>query len=358
MRTFRVGVVGLHRGLGPARVFELMADCKVAAGCDVDAAALEQFGALFPQAHLCSTYDEMLAHGLDIVFVASPVPLHCQHTVAALEAGCHVLQEVTLASRLDECRQLLTAVQTHPRQKFMLAENCCYWAHILSWQQMWRQGQLGGFMYAEAEYIHDTRYLLRQADGSPAWRASMPPIHYCTHSLGPLLKVTGERCVAASGMRVTRGNESLPARVESGMEVAILQTASGGVIKILCAFGITREPMFHYYSIYGTEGVLETSRPPVSPLQTNAYLASVPHLRNMIELPITENVTDAPAEAMQGGHGTAEYTMIQDFLACIRDDTQPPLDIYAALRMALPGLCAHQSALQGGQMVEIPDWGG
>ena len=41
----------------------------------------------------------MLAHGLDIVFVASPVPLHCQHTVAALEAGCHVLQEVTLASQ-------------------------------------------------------------------------------------------------------------------------------------------------------------------------------------------------------------------------------------------------------------------
>ena len=229
---------------------------------------------------------------------------------------------------------------------------------------MWRQGLLGDFMYAEAEYIHDTRHLLRQADGSPAWRASMPPIHYCTHSLGPLLKVTGERCVAASGMRVAAHDgapgagqrEGLPARVESGMEVAILQTASGGVIKILCAFGITREPMFHYYSIYGTEGVLETSRPPVSPLRTNAWLASVPHLRNMIEMPVTENVTGAPAEAAQGGHGTAEYTMIEDFLACVRDDTRPPLDIYAALRMALPGLCAHQSALQGGQMVEIPDW--
>ena len=123
--------------------------------------------------------------------------------------------------------------------------------------------------------------------------------------------------------------------------------ASGGVIKILVAFGVTREPMFHYYSIYGTEGVLETSRPPVSPLQTNAYLASVPHLRNMIEFPITENVTDAPAAATQGGHGTAEYTMVQDFVACIRDDSPPPLDIHAALRMALPGLCAHESALKG-----------
>ena len=156
-------------------------------------------------------------------------------------------------------------------------------------------------------------------------------------------------------MSVSGGDGGLPARVESGMEVALLQTASGAVIKILCAFDITPEPMFHDDSLYGTEDVLETSRPPVSPLQTNAWLASVPHLRNMIEMPITENVTDAPAEATQGGHGAAEYSMIQDFLTCIRHDTRPPLDIYAALRMALPGLCAHESALQGGQMVEIPE---
>ena len=358
MRAYRVGVVGLYRGLGPAGIFDLMPDCDLAAGCDIDAAALERFGARFPHASQHSAYDEMLAQGLDIVFVASPVPLHCQHTVSALEAGCHVLQEVTLAASLDECRQILAAVRAHPRQKFMLAENCCYWAHILSWRELWRQGLLGDFLYAEAEYIHDTRHLLRSEDGSPTWRASMPAIHYCTHSLGPLLKVTGQRCVAASGMKVSSGSGDKPDRARSGVEAAILQTASGGVIKILVGFGITREPMFHYYSIYGTEGALETSRPPVSPLQTNAYLASVPHLRDMIEMPITENVTDAPAEALQGGHGTAEYTMIRDFLGCIRDDARPPLDIYAALRMALPGICAHQSALLGGQVVEIPDWEG
>lgn len=354
MRPYRVGIVGLGRGLGPARIFGLMPDCHVVAACDIDATALERFGRYFPQAHLCTVYDELLAQGVDIVFVASPLPLHCQHTVMALEAGCHVLQEVTLATTLDECQQILSAVQDHPRQKFMLAENCCYWAHILSWQQMWQQGLFGTFLYAEAEYIHDTRHLLHQPDGTPTWRATLPPIHYCTHSLGPLLKVTGERCVTACGMQVNLGDDTDPVR--SKLEVAILQTARGGVMKILCAFGIAREPMFHYYSIYGSQGTLETSRPPISPLQTNAYLATVPHLHNMIEIPLREDVTDAPAEATQGGHGTAEYTMIQDFLACIRQDTQPPLDIYAALEMALPGLCAHESALQGGQMVTIPDW--
>ena len=37
----------------------------------------------------------------------------------------------------------------------------------------------------------------------------MPAIHYCTHSLGPLLKVTGERCVAVSGMRVAGGSAAI-----------------------------------------------------------------------------------------------------------------------------------------------------
>lgn len=354
MSSYRVGVVGLRRGLGPAHMFDLMPDCQVMAGCDIDAATLERFGERFPQAQLVASYDDLLALGLDIVFVASPVPLHCHHTVAALEAGCHVLQEVTLATTLDECRQILTSVQNHPRQKFMLAENCCYWAHILSWQQMWQQGMLGSFMYAEAEYIHDTRYLLREKDGSPTWRANMKPIHYCTHSLGPLLKVTGERCKTASGMQIGHSIEGDSSRPT--MEVAIFQTESGGVIKILCAFGITREPMFHYYSIYGSEGTLETTRPPLKPLQTNAYFSSIPHLRNMIEIPVTENLPRAPQEATQGGHGTAEYAMISDFMKCIRDDTLPPIDIYAALDMAVPGLCAHESAMNGGQPVPIPHW--
>jgi hypothetical protein len=40
----------------------------------------------------------------------------------------------------------------------------------------------------------------------------------------------------------------------------------------------------------------------------------------------------------------------------LRNNTAPPIDIHAALDMSLPGLCAHQSALEGGRPVEIPDW--
>jgi predicted dehydrogenase len=359
--TYRVGISGLGRGVGPARIFALMPDCKVVAGCDPDAAARQRFEAQFPGAKGFADYNAMLRAGLDIVFVGTPMPLHREQTVAALEAGGHVLQEVTLANTIEECREILEAVKAHPRQKFMLAENNCYrapsgCAALLSWQKMWAKGWLGQFMSAEAEYIHDIRPLLRRPDGSPTWRAKRPPIVYCTHSLGPLLKVTGERCVTACGMHC--GNKLEPELGHLDFEVAIFQTSSGGVIKVLRAQAVAREPAMHYYSLYGTKGCLETTRPPASPLQTNAYFEDIPHVRTMIPLPLGENVPGAPSAATQGGHGTLEYYMVQDFMESVRNDTPPPLDIYAALEMTLPGLCAHESAMRGGEPVAIPDWRG
>jgi len=351
--TYRVGISGLGRGIGPGRVFNLMPDCKVVGGYDPDEAARKRVQEMFPDVCVFDSYEDMLAQGLDIVVVASPIPAHRDQTVAALEAGCHVLQEVTLAWTIAECRDILEAVKAHPKQKFMMGENCCYWAHIMAWRELWKRGELGEFMYAEAEYIHDIRGLLRKPDGSPTWRASRPPILYCSHSLGPLLYVTGERCVTACGMHT--GSKLEPDLNHLDFEVGIFQTSSGGVIKITKAQGVVREPMFHYYSIYGTKGCLETSRPP-EPLRTNAYFDDVPHLQNMVQMPLNENVPEAPREARIGGHGTAEYYMIEDFLDSIRNDTRPPIDIYAALDMSLPGLCAHESALQGGAPVPIPDW--
>jgi len=353
MARLRVGIAGARRGASLASVFALMPDCEIAAACDPDASRLEEFGIRFPGAALYSDYPDMLETGLDIAVIASPVPMHCVQTVAALEAGCHVLQEVTLGQTLEECRDILGAVLVHPRQKFMLAENCCYWAHILSWKGMYAQGLLGEFLYAEAEYIHDVRSLMRAEDGSLTWRASLPPIHYCTHSLGPLLWVTGDRCVTACGLAGPSRLE--PDMSSPDMEVGIFSTASGGVVKILAGFRVVREPSFHYYSIYGTRGCLETVRPP-KPLATVSYLSQVPHLQNMIEMPLGYSMPGASRDAERGGHGTAERDMVAAFLRSIWSDTDPPIDIYRALDMAVPGLCAHESALQGGKPVDVPAW--
>ena len=75
----------------------------------------------------------------------------------------------------------------------------------------------------------------------------------------------------------------------------------------------------------------------------------------MIEMPITEKRDRRAGRGDTGRTWHRRVQMIQDFVACIRDDTPPPLDIHAALRMALPA-CTRMKALCKRADGEIPDW--
>jgi len=66
---------------------------------------------------------------------------------------------------------------------------------------------------------------------------------------------------------------------------------------------------------------------------------------------------NAPEEARSGGHGTSEYYMIRDFLASIVNDTTPPIDVLRATEWTIPGIIAHQSAMQNGKWLEVPRLG-
>ena len=111
--TYRVGVAGLRRGVGLARMFDVMPDCRLVALCDTNEETLGRAGEQFPGAARYVDYCEMLGHGMDVVVVATPIPVHRDQTIAALEAGCHVLQEVTLADTVGSCGDIVRAVEAH-----------------------------------------------------------------------------------------------------------------------------------------------------------------------------------------------------------------------------------------------------
>ena len=343
----KVGVVGLRRGVSFLRMFALHKETQVVAACDIDeeraASVKEQMGIEAAYAD----YDEFLNHDMDIVVVATPMPFHVSQSIAALESGKHVLSEVIVANSMDECEPLVKAVKKS-KKKYMLAENCCYWYFVEKWGEMVADGKIGKPIYAEAEYVHDTRSLMRDSEGDLRWRASRPPIHYCTHSLGPILSVMNDRCVSAVGM--STGVNVAPDLGAIDMEVGLFRTEKGAVIKVLRGASIERKPAFHYYSIYGTGGCLETAR---GAGKNFAYLKGSD---GMMQLPYTRNHPEAPDSAAAGGHGTCEYYMVKAFIESIVNDTKPPIDVYRGLDFSVPGLCAHISAQQGGKVIEIPDF--
>ena len=76
----------------------------------------------------------------------------------------------------------------------------------------------------------------------------------------------------------------------------------------------------------------------------------------MVQWPLGRNDPQAPDGADSGGHGTAEFYMVRDFLDSICCGRPSPIGIDAALEMSVPGLCAHQSASDGGNPVDIPTY--
>ncbi|NLO73725.1 MAG: Gfo/Idh/MocA family oxidoreductase [candidate division WS1 bacterium] len=348
----KVGVVGLRRGSVFVEIFSRMPECQVTAVCDLRADLAQAMAAAHPGAAAYTDYDVMVDKDLDVVVIATPVQSHVEQSVAALSRNRHVLCEVPAAGNLQDCRTLLRAARAS-KGKYMMAENGVFWAFVEAWREMVREGRLGKLLHAECEYIHDMRELIRGPDGQPTWRAVLPPIHYCTHSLGPVLSLTEDRCVKAVGF--STGANILPGG-PIDMEVAMFQTAQGASVKLLRGLIAERRPPLHYYSIYGTRGVLETSRSPEDPVGTTlAMFRDVPNLPRMMKMPLGLTHANVAWPVAALGYGTAEIVMVRAFLRSLLDDTRPPVDIATALNMTVPGLVAHVSAERGSAPLPVPD---
>ena len=253
---------------------------------------------------------------------------------------------------LEEAKQLKAAVLAHPELKYMAAENCFYWAFIQSWKQMYEEGKLGQAVYAEAEYLHSQDFREIKAENHPKehWRSFNPAIKYLTHDLGPLLYILDDKCVSVSCMEPDiRYN---PYRATPNNGVALFKTAKGAVIRILVCFDAYVHAD-HNYAIIGTRGNIATDKTvSVDTAHSFASFSDIPGtLEQKIEIPVTTRFAGEPA----GGHGGADGKMVRDFVRCILDDTKPPIDVDMAIRISLPGIIAHESAVQGGTALEIPE---
>jgi hypothetical protein len=56
------------------------------------------------------------------------------------------------------------------------------------------------------------------------------------------------------------------------------------------------------------------------------------------------------------GHACSHPFLTHEFVMAIVEDREPAINIYEALAMTVPGIVAHQSALRGGEQLEVPDF--
>jgi UDP-N-acetylglucosamine 3-dehydrogenase len=157
--TIRVGIIGCgmitQRSHAPA--LAKVAGVTITALCDLDAertATVRDEHA--PQAAVFSDYRELLQSGLvDAVSIATPVVLHCPMTLAALQAGCHVLCEKPMAMSQVESAQMVAAAAAAGKV-LQINLSCHFIAFYQTIARLVAEGQLGEPRHLRAIRVHTT----------------------------------------------------------------------------------------------------------------------------------------------------------------------------------------------------------
>ncbi|MFQ5808668.1 MAG: hypothetical protein ACE5JM_03525 [Armatimonadota bacterium] len=103
------------------------------------------------------------------------------------------------------------------------------------------------------------------------------------------------------------------------------------------------------FRIYGTEGSFENDVSGAKWVTTDGW--------EPIDLSdVSEPLPEALADDL-GGHGGSHAYLVHEFVDACNTQRQPRINIWESLRYLAPGIVAHQSALRGGELLKVPDWG-
>jgi predicted dehydrogenase len=306
--------------------------------------------------------DRFLSYGLDAVIIASPLWLHAEQSIAVLERGISVLSEVTPVSTLTQAAQLAAAVE-RTNGFYMLAENYRFIDDIELIKRMVDDGRFGRVSFGEGEYLHDCRDLALNSDGTPTWRGDLKNLGvlYCTHSLMPLLYITGDRVATVCCLGADDG---------IGGTLTLMKSAAGRVFKVRLDNSSPRPHNMAYYTLQGEAGAYESWRGMGD--RAKVWLADVHEPSKVRALdgeviaqwhPLSEFAAEyipervaAPHVARSSDHFGADYWMLIAFARALLDGTPSPIDVYQALDCSVPGIVALASRANGGAPVPVPDF--
>jgi predicted dehydrogenase len=168
MRPLSVGVIGCGRAACELHLPTLrrISEAEVVAVADPDPAARERAGERFGVTRRIGDYRELLGdESIEAICVAAPTDLHAEVTLAALDAGKHVLVEKPLALSLDDCDALVERASA-TGLRAMVGFNLRWHRHARRARELIRRGRLGAVSLLSSTFASPS--LLREV---PPWRA-------------------------------------------------------------------------------------------------------------------------------------------------------------------------------------------
>ena len=360
MKKVRVGVLGAHRGRTMIQYCKQADNAELVAVCDKAPYELEKVrreAGDLPVAYYDS-FDDFIMHDMDAVVLANYANEHAPFAIRCLNAGKHVFSEVLPVQTMKEAVELVEAVE-NSGLIYAYGENYCWMAAPREMRRLYREGKIGEIEYAEGEYIHNCEPIWHEITyGEPDhWRNHMYSTFYCTHSLGPILHITGLRPVSVIGMESAHNARRFRQGSRAGSYGIEMVTLENGAIVKSIHGGLYKNNIS--YVIYGPKGRMESAREDAENGGHDRIYVNADEVEADYDHPGRVE-TYLPAERDRQsagfGHGGSDFYSMYYFIERILGDkTADVIDVYEALNMCLPGLFAFRSILADGKSMEIPD---
>jgi predicted dehydrogenase len=364
---FRLGIIGPgSRGQELVRSFLRVPGVKVVAAADIYPprfAELNQTCGYQVASH--ADFRALLDRkDLDAVIVATPLGLHAQHVIPALESGHHVYGEKTMAYTIEDAAKIVNATTAHKRI-FQVGHQYRYSPWIRAAVARVQQGEIGDVTHIMAYWNRNNNWRRPVPDPSLEhlinWRL------YNQWSLGLFAELGSHHMDIANWVFGSTPTSAIASGSictwhdgrETDDNVQAILSYSGGRRFIFTSM-TNNAKMGDQLWLYGSKGSLNLTL-------EDATFFYEPH--RIVKTPAKDGkaaVTSAsysPSGEMpyRGSGKPVQVTTAEDpttaatraFVYCVRTNTQPIADVHVGFGSALAVVQSNHSRLKK-QEVEVP----
>ncbi len=364
-KKINVAIIGLAFGAEFIPIYQKHLLTNMYAICQRNEENLNRIGDAFGVEKRFTNFDELLEDpDIDAIHINTPIHLHAPQSIAGLKAGKHVACTVPMATTIEECREIVKAKRDFGKH-YMMMETAVYTREFLFVREMRDTGKLGRIQFLRGSHQQEMA-------GWPGYWEGLPPMHYATHAVSPLLALAKKEAgyVACFGSGKIADNlvekYGSPFAIESALFRLRDSNLAAEVTRSL--FETARE-YIESFDVYADKTSfewqqLEKEDPVIFegedgkrvPVRDYAHLLPEP-IQKYTTKGVYDDIDNPHLSFTQGsGHGGSHPHLAHEFISAIKENHDPFPDVFTSANWTCAGLCAHESAMNDGKIVPLPDF--
>ncbi len=316
---------------------------------------------------------------VDAVHIVTPPATHAPYSIRVLQAGKHCGCTIPMGMSLQELRDVIAA-RKKSGKNYMFMETTVFQREFLYIKEMYEKGEMGRIQYMSCAHYQDM-------EGWPDYWKGFPPLMHPTHAVAPCLMLAGRRPVSVYAKGSGRIRKELEEQYGCpfAFESAFITLEDSDIVIEMERFlyGVARS-YSECFRVYGEEKSFEwqqlASENPVLYSRTDRFRKTDIPERTARGTEIQEERVTIPDYAyllpdeiasftyntvynnenthlsftQGGGHGGSHPHLVHEFISSIVEERPASLDDITGAYWTGTGICAHQSAMEGGKVIEIP----